>query len=451
MEKNGRKRIVIFGAGMVAAPAVEELATKYNVTLVDANLESLEEIGNKVSSPIIPTYPHLQLYQRNAADKSVLAKLIPDADVVISFLPATMHGPIAEHCVSLRKPLVTASYVSPQISALDKEAKEKGVLILNECGLDPGIDHMSAMKLFDEIHSRGGTVKSFESYCGGLPSNSENNPWGYQLSWSPRGVLLAAKNPAKFLRDGKQVDIQEGKIFRESFEINRCKSFEGYYNRDSMSYIDTYGLQGEVETFIRGTIRYKGWSETLEAMTNLGLLETEKLEKRKSYASLLRGLETDREKECVDAKMYAATYLGIRTDSPILKKLDWLGIFSEETIPENATTALDAVVGLMIEKMQYKDGQTDLVLLQHRIIAEYKTEKEEINSTLVYRGTPNGDSAMAQTVGLPVAYAAELIVEGKLDDLVGVQIPTIPRIYTPILNRLDQEKGIVFIETVDNM
>ncbi len=438
MSEDKRKKVVIFGAGMIADPAVDELVQKYHVALVDANHGSLEATEKKIA------HPNLQIYQRDAADHNVLAGFIQDADVIISLLPATMHGAVAEHCVSLRKPLVTASYVNPQMQALETRAKEAGVLLLNECGLDPGIDHMSAMKLFDDIHARGGKVKSFESYCGGLPSNSENNPWSYQLSWSPRGVLLAAKNPAKFLRDGKQIELAEGTVFRQSFEIG-C-TLEGYYNRDSVSYINTYGLQGEVETFIRGTIRYKGWSETLEAMTRLDLLETKKIEGRKSYAALLKGLETDREKEYVDAKAYAAAYLGIREDAAIIRKLEWLGIFSEDSIPENTTTALDAVVGLMIEKMQYEAGQTDLVLLQHRIIAEYETGKEKIDSSLVYQGTPYGGSAMAQTVGLPVAYAAGLIAEGKLNDIVGVQIPTIPRIYAPILERLDAEKGIGFKE-----
>lgn len=439
MSEEKRKRMVIFGAGMIADPAVDSLVQKYDVVLVDANRSALEATEKKIGNQ------NLQIYERNAVDQAVLAGFIQDADVVISLLPATMHGAVAEHCVSLRRPLVTASYVSPQMRALDQEAKDARVILLNECGLDPGIDHMSAMRIFDEIHKKGGKVKSFESYCGGLPSDSQNNPWGYQLSWSPKGVLLAAKNPARFLRDGQQVKLAEGKVFREFFEIDAA--LEGYYNRDSISYIDTYGLQGEVETFIRGTIRYKGWSETLEAMTTLGLLETEKKEKRRSYASLLRGLETDREKGYVDAKAYAAAYLGVQQDAAVIKKLEWLGVFSEDFIPKNTTTALDAVVSLMIEKMQYAAGQTDLVLLQHRIIAEYETGKEKINSSLVYQGTSYGNSAMAQTVGLPVAYAAELIAEGKLRDLTGVHIPTRPEIYKPILDKLDAEKGIVFRES----
>ncbi len=438
MSEDKRKRMVIFGAGMIADPAVDALVKKYHVALVDANRGALEATEKKIGNQ------NLRVYERNAADQAVLAGFIQDADVVISLLPATMHGAVAEHCVSLKRPLVTASYVSAQMRALETRAKAAGVLLLNECGLDPGIDHMSAMRIFDEIHARGGRVTSFESYCGGLPSNANNNPWGYQLSWSPRGVLLAAKNPAKFLRNGLHIELAEGKVFRECFEIDAA--LEGYYNRDSMSYIETYGLQREVETFIRGTIRYKGWSETLDAMTRLGLLETEKEERRRTYAELLRGLETDRVKEYVDAKAYAAAYLRIGQDSFIIKRLDWLGIFSEQLVPENTASALDAVVGLMIEKMQYNAGQTDLVLLQHKIVAEYETGKERIDSSLVYQGTPYGDSAMAQTVGLPVAYAAELIAEGKINNLTGVQIPTHPAIYTPILDRLDAERGIVFRE-----
>ncbi len=438
MSEEKRKRMVIFGAGMIADPAIDALVQKYHVALVDANRSALEATEKKIRNQ------NLRVYERNAADQAVLAGFIQDADVVISLLPATMHGAVAEHCVSLKRPLVTASYVSAQMRALETRAKDAGVLLLNECGLDPGIDHMSAMRIFDEIHARGGRVTSFESYCGGLPSNENNNPWGYQLSWSPRGVLLAAKNPAKFLRNGQQIELAEGTVFRECFEIDAA--LEGYYNRDSMSYIDTYGLQGEVETFIRGTIRYKGWSETLEAMTKLGLLETEKEEKRRTYAELLRGLETDRKKEYVDARAYAAAYLGVEQDVAMIRKLEWLGVFSEDFIPENPATALDAMVGLMVEKMQYKEGQTDLVLLQHRIIAEYETGKERIDSSLVYTGTPNGDSAMAQTVGLPVAYAAELIAQGKLSNLTGVHIPTCPQIYKPILDRLEAEKGIAFRE-----
>jgi saccharopine dehydrogenase (NADP+, L-glutamate forming)/spermidine synthase len=312
-------------------------------------------------------------------------------------------------------------------------------------GLDPGIDHLSAMRIINRVKNDGGEIISFRSYCGGLPApESNNNLWRYKFSWSPRGVVLAARNDARYLEDGEIIDIPWKKLF-ENYSILNIKGmdFEAYPNRNSLPYIKKYGIQS-TKTMYRGTLRYPGWCELWKKIGKIGLLDDEEKDlKGISYKEFLsKIINADG-----NIKEEIAKYLGIDVDSEIVKKLEWLGLLSKEKIPIERGSAMDVFVSRLKEKLQYGKGERDMVIMRHEFIAKYKNKnrKEKITSTLIDFG--NEDTAMSRLVGLPAAIGAKLILEGKID-LTGVRIPVNPMIYEPILRELER-KGINFIEKIE--
>ncbi len=374
-------------------------------------------------------------------DVDRLLALVREHDVAVSLLPAPLHPHVAELCVRHGKHLVTTSYVSPPMRALDGPAKAAGAILLNEVGLDPGIDHMSAMQVIDGVRKTGGRVSSFISYCGGLPAPDANdNPWGYKFSWSPRGVLTAGKNGAIFMRGGKRVEIPPSDLFltRESVPVNGVAGWpalEGYPNRDSLGYQGAYGLEA-VDTMLRGTLRYPGWCETMKAIVDLGLLdETPTTCPSMTLAEWLAKLTGAPTAAAVRAHVQAK--LGLDASSPILKRFEWLGLFSNEPLPglSQPTTSLDQLAARMERLMAYQPNERDMVVMQHQFVAEHDGKRERITSTLVQFGDPRGDSAMARTVGLPAAIATRMILERKLT-APGVHVPVSPAIYEPILAEL---------------
>ena len=311
-------------------------------------------------------------------DDQLLDELVEKADLVCSLLPPMYHPKAAKIAIKHKKPFSTTSYISEEMKALNEQAKKAGILLLNECGVDPGIDHMSAMKIIDHVHNNNGKIVSFTSFTGGLPApDSNNNPYGYKVSWTPRGVLLAGRNDAHYLKDGKEVNIK------------------GYPNRDSMSYIDIYNIP-ETKTMLRGTYRNIGWCETLDAIADLGLLDIEERSFDKmTYADLMRGLTDDNDKDIKEA-IAKATKLG--PNSKVISRLEWLGLFDKTPIPSNVTTRLDALCHLFEEKMQYAPGERDMIVMHHEFIAEFPDKKQKITSTMIDYGIPNGDSSMSRTV-----------------------------------------------------
>ncbi|PIN80103.1 saccharopine dehydrogenase [Candidatus Woesearchaeota archaeon CG10_big_fil_rev_8_21_14_0_10_34_8] len=440
-----QQRVLILGAGMISGPTIEHLAQRYFVHVVDKNITSLvrtlRQVGDSdnITSHVLGEGEDVVEYARRD---------LRYFDVVISLLPTDIHGDVAQACVEEGTHLVTASYESDRMRELGDTARQKGIILLNECGLDPGIDHMEAMRMFDEIHRAGGKVVSFESYCGGFPSDSGNNPFGYQFSWSPKGVLLAAKNGARYLQEGEVTEIPAGELFERPSNVKvlgLADQLEGYFNRDSVGYVSVYGLEGEVKTFIRGTLRYAGWCETLSAMNKLGMLNSELDVSGKTLAEALAGVALeDLDSYSIGTKKSVAERLGVSEDHDIIKRLEWLGVFGQEQLPQGVSTKLDAFVNLMQQKMQYEPGQTDMVALQHKVTAEYQHGENRIHtSVLVLYGDPKDYTAMAKTVGLPVAYATELILEGRLNGKSGLVIPTTAEIYAPILEKLESV-GIKF-------
>jgi len=374
----------------------------------------------------------------NVQEKDKLEGLIEDADVVISLLPYTHHTLVASLCIKHKKHFISTSYVSKEMQELDAPAKQVGVMLLNEIGLDPGIDHMSAMRIIDNVHSQGGKIVSFRSYCGGLPALEANdNPFGYKFSWSPIGVILAGTNDARYKEDGKIVEIAGADLFRhyKLLNIEGLGEFEGYPNRDSVPYIDLYKIP-ETETMFRGTYRNIGWCPTLKAIADLGLLDkSERDFSKKSLADCLA--------LCVpadgDPKMATAKRLGIKADDPIIGRLEWLGLFSDEPAPVEKGSWVELLAKVMEAKMPYKEGERDMIVLTHDFIAELPQGRKRLTSTLIDFGIPQGDSAMARTVSLPAAIATRLILEGVITQP-GVHIPVTAKIYNPVLDELAQLK-----------
>ncbi|MEZ4411110.1 MAG: saccharopine dehydrogenase C-terminal domain-containing protein [Polyangiales bacterium] len=319
--------------------------------------------------------------------------------------------------------------------------------MLNELGLDPGIDHMSAMRVIHQVRAKGGEVTSFRSYCGGLPAPEANdNPFGYKFSWSPRGVVLAARNSARYLKDGAEVVIPGPELFAkpEIVTVPGAGTFEGYPNRDSTAYLETYGLPN-ARTMFRGTLRNLGHCETWKAMADLGLFDDVAREfpggTFRDVMAALAGVSADG-----DVESAVAAKANVSRASAPIEKLTWLGMFDRDALPARSIAPLDALVARMVARMQYKPGERDMIALQHEFVATYPDRAEKIVSTLVEFGQPGGESAMSRTVGLPAAIGVLRVLDGAIARR-GVVVPVTEDVYTPILDELEG-LGIRFDETV---
>jgi saccharopine dehydrogenase-like NADP-dependent oxidoreductase len=339
--------------------------------------------------------------------------------------------------------------VKEAMSKLDPAARAAGIILLNEIGVDPGIDHMTAMRVIHKVQQGGGKVTKFVSWCGGLPAPEANtNPFGYKFSWSPRGVLLAGKNPAHFLWDGQDVSIPGDELFDHYWTVpvgveGTVLGFDGYPNRDSLPYMQTYGITAPA-TFFRGTLRYPGWCQTLRKIADLGLLDEKPLDgvAGLTFAQFTAKLiGSDRH----NLRAALAAYLDLSLDSPVLDHLEWLGLLSDVPLPAGQAAPIDLLTARMLEKMQYQLGERDMLILKHEFLAEYADRQERITSTMVDFGIPGGDTSMARTVGLPAAIAVAMILRGQIA-LTGVQVPVVPEIYEPVLAELEAQ-GIHFVET----
>jgi saccharopine dehydrogenase (NADP+, L-glutamate forming) len=423
------KKVLILGAGLVAKPMVEYLLDKgFRLLIASPMQERADEMinGNPLGSSL----------DWSMDDHDTLDKLVAEHDITVSLLPYKFHVDVARICLNHKKPLVTTSYVQPQMMALDDAAKNAGVLFLNELGLDPGIDHMTAMKIIDYVHLNGGQVEEFYSLCGALPAiESADNPLKYKFSWSPKGVILASRNSALYKKKGKETYIDAINLFKDRFSYNfrGIGEFEVYPNRDSISYLDIYDLP-KAKTIYRGTLRYKGWCETLDAMKSIGMLDDSTSDySGKDYADFIAELAgVDKN----DLKRNLAEKLGLKETSVAMESFDFLGFFGEEQLNYGVTSPFEITSDRMIEKMMMTENERDLVLLQHVILAAYPNgSKEVIRSSMVDYGSPSTNTAISRTVALPAAIATRLILEDKIK-LSGVYRPVLPQIYIPILNEL---------------
>lgn len=432
------REVLVLGAGMVARPLVRYLLEEagFSVTVASRTLSKAERL--------IDNHPRGEAYALDVHKERELEDFVKKSDLVVSLLPYIYHVKVARFCIKHKKDLVTTSYVSEEMRALDNKTKDADILILNECGLDPGIDHMSAMRVIHKVKSKGGKILSFRSTTGALPAHdSNNNPFGYKFSWSPRGVLLASKNDARWLENGRVVSISGEELFEHYTiqDVPGVGSFENYPNRDSLPYKEIYGLQ-DAKTVYRGTFRMIGWCETLRCLVALGWLDDKPLRNfsGKTYGDVTSHLIKGNK---------VAKFLGVKNYSAVIKRLEWLGLFSKEPLPENANSPLDYLTMLMLKKMSMEEKDRDMVVMYHEFIADYGFEREYLTSLLVDYGIAGGDSAVARTVALPAAIAVRMILNGDIN-LKGVHIPVIPEIYDPILDELEGI-GIRFVERIERL
>ncbi|MFX1403007.1 MAG: saccharopine dehydrogenase C-terminal domain-containing protein [Promethearchaeota archaeon] len=434
------QHVLVLGAGLVARPFVRYmLKHDYQVTIASRTVSK--------AMNLIGDYPNGEARAFDISRQSKdLKKLVKPVDLVVSLLPYTFHVQVARECLRYKVNMVTTSYVSDEMRALDSQAKHADIIILNECGVDPGQDHMSAMKIIHQAQAEGGKILEFTSFTGGLPAPDANtNPFGYKLSWSPRGVLLAGRNSALYQKDKQRIQIPSEELFNSCHveHVPELGDFEGYPNRDSLQYIDIYGLQG-IQTMLRGTLRYPGWCKTMYNIGQLGLFELEEETLYDmTYGRFLRkylGLPAGS-----DLKAKVAERLGLSEDDAVIERCEWLGLFSNQDIPLDQGAPIDVLVSLFKEKLQYAPGERDMIVMQHQFTIEHTDHSHEhIRSTLIDYGIPNGDSSMSRTVALPAAIASHLILTGEVK-LKGVHIPILPELYEPILRELET-RGIRFKE-----
>ncbi len=426
------KNILILGAGMVVKPIVTYLLGKgYFVTVATRTKSKADAMiqGHKNGRSLAWTVD----------DTATLDEMVSTHDITVSLLPWTHHIMVAKRCIRYKKNMVTTSYVKPEMKALDQEARDAGIIILNELGLDPGIDHMGAMRIIDHVHGKGGQIEEFYSICGALPApEAATNPFRYKFSWSPKGVVMAGNNDGRYLRHGNEVYVPTEDLFKKPLSVD----FPGtglldiYPNRDSMPYIELYGIP-ETKTMMRGTFRYPGWCETLDAMKALKLLSYENFDfTGKTYADMLAMFigETD----ASNIRNKVAKFLNIPDNSHALDAIEWLGLFSDSRMLRRNDTPFEIVSDLMIQKMELGHKERDMVAMQHVFLASYPDGKREvIKSSMLDFGTLATDTAIARTVALPAAVGVEMIAKGDIS-VTGVHIPVIPEIYNPILDALEK-------------
>ncbi len=436
------KKILVLGAGRSSAALITYLlkvsaSNGWKLTVADAD-EKL--INGKLKNH--PSGVPLIFDINNDAQRQ---KEIGGHHLVISLLPPHLHIIAARECLNLSVPFMTASYVSPEIQALDKEAKEKGILILMESGLDPGIDHMSAMEEIDKIKAEGGSLTSFKSYTGGLVApDSDTNPWHYKISWNPRNVVLAGQGTVKYLENGIYKYVPYHRLFSriENIEVDGAGRFEGYLNRDSLKYIDLYGLQG-IDTFIRGTLRGEGYCRAWDCLVQLGLTEDSYTIDLPSDASFVNLLEAYLPAGTGSITERTCEYLGLLPQSNEIGLLQWLGLFdSGNKIKLLNATPAQHLQSLIEERWKLEANDKDRIVMVHYFDYKIGDKLFSKTSSLVVNGDDQVNTAMAKTVGLPLGIAAKLLLEGNIK-LTGVHVPISRELYDPILRELEQE-GIIY-------
>lgn len=442
------RNILIIGAGRSASSLIQYLLNKS--VAQDLHL-TIGDLSQELAQRKTNNHPNATAIELDIFNENQRKTEIQKADIVISMLPAHLHIQVAKDCITYKKHMVTASYISDAMQELDAQAKANNLIFMNEIGLDPGIDHMSAMKIIDEIKDKGGKLLLFESFCGGLVApESDNNLWNYKFTWAPRNVVLAGQGgAAKFIQEGKYKYIPYHKLFRrtEFLEIEGYGRFEGYANRDSLKYRSVYGLD-DVLTLYRGTIRRVGYSRAWNMFVQLGMTDdtyvldnSETLSYRDFVNLFLPYSPTD----SVEIKTRMA--LGIEQDDIMWDKLLELDLFNANKIVglKNATPA-QILEKILADKWTLQPNDKDMIVMYHKFGYELYGKQQQIDSKMVCIGDDQTYTAMAKTVGLPVAIATLQILNGNIKTP-GVQLPITKEVYEPILKELE-EYGVVFKETV---
>lgn len=438
------RTVLLLGSGFVAKPTVDILAKTPDVKVIVAcrTLSKAQELAGSVADAI----------SLDVTDEAALDAAVAKVDLVISLIPYIYHANVVKAAIKNKKHVVTTSYINPKLKELEQQIKDAGIVVMNEIGLDPGIDHLYAVKTFEEVHAQGGKIKSFLSYCGGLPApEASNNPLGYKFSWSSRGVLLALRNSAQYWKDGEIVNVASEDLMATAkpYFIYPGFAFVAYPNRDSTAYKELYNIP-EAETVIRGTLRFQGFPEFIKVFVDIGFLKDEESADFKEAiawkdaTAKLVGAASNSEEDIVKAIVAKATFKDDEDKARILAGLKWLGLFSDKKITPRGNP-LDTLCATLEELMQYEEGERDLVCLQHKFGIEWANgETETRTSTLVDYGNPDGYSSMAKLVGVPCAVAAQQVLDGTLSTP-GLWAPMTSKINDPIMKTLKDDYGI-FLE-----
>lgn len=441
------KNILLIGAGRSTGSLIKYLVENgrtadWEITIADRNFQFLDH-----------TYAQLDYIKTIVFDvynKANREELISTHDLVISMLPAHMHIDVAKDCIRFKKHMVTASYISKEMKALEEEAKKAGVIIINEIGVDPGIDHLSAMKVIDEIKEQGGILSDFETFTGGLVApESDNNPWNYKFTWNPRNVVLAGQGGAvKFIQEGSYKYIPYNKVFRrtELIDIADYGKFEGYANRDSLKYRSIYGLE-DIKTMFRGTLRRPGYCRAWDAFVQLGATDdtyTIPNSKDMTFRAFINLFLPYNPTDSVELKF--RHYLSIAHDDiELFEKYKWLDLFEDIPVELDNATPAQILQKILQRKWSLAEDDKDMIVMWHKFVYKDAGVVKEKYSSMVVRGEDQTHTAMAKTVGLPVGITAKMILNGKINEP-GVHIPLKKSMYAPILEELE-DYGIVFKET----
>ncbi len=438
------RSILVIGAGKSSSVLIEYLLEQagdqdWQVRVADMDLD--------LAQSRVGDHPRGEALTFDAGDEFALNALVRSVDLVISMLPASMHPPVAEACVDHRKHFVSASYVSPEVRALQDAAENADVILLNEVGVDPGIDHMSAMEKLDDLRARGARITAFETFTGGLVApESDDNPWGYKFTWNPRNVVLAGQGVVKFKHNGRFKYIPYNRLFNryEPINIPDYGKFEGYPNRDSLKYRRHYNLFG-VDTIYRGTLRRPGFCRAWNCLVQLGLTddtyELVDLEGM-TYRDFVNSFLWYDEDMSVELKLRA--YLKLDLNAPEFDLLKWLGLFDKDPIGLRRATPAQVLQKRLEDKWHLGADDKDMIVMLHIVRYELDQVRTEEQLSMVCIGSDQVRTAMAKTVGLPTAIAAKLILNGTIQRR-GVVIPTKRDVYEPVLAEL-RRLGIAFRE-----
>ena len=439
------KQILILGAGRSASSLIDYLLEnaqehQWQVVVADRSLELAQQ---KLKGHARGTALEFDLQQEKSSNEQ-----IAQADLVISMLPARLHPKVAEICLAQGKHLLTASYVSSSMQEFHQEAESRGLLFLNECGLDPGLDHMTAMWALDRVRQLDDShIHRFISYTGGLIApESDDNPWNYKFTWNPRNVVLAGKETAQFIRNGRYKYIPYHRLFTrlEAIEVSGYGQFEGYANRDSLKYRSLYQLE-KVQTIIRGTLRRPGFCEAWNVFVQLGLTDDSyelKDLKEMTFRDYINTFMYFHPHKSVEEKL--CDYLKLEMGGEIMQKLKWLGIFDPKPVNLERGSPADVLQKLLESKWGLNPQDKDMIVMQHQIGYTLAGKEHSHSVSMVSKGDNTSQTAMSKTVGWPMGIAAKLIMKGEISHR-GVQVPVSPQYYEPILKELKQ-LGVQFIE-----
>lgn len=430
------KKIVLLGAGKSATSLIDYLLQhapkyKWQVMVADQNLLLIRsKIGH--SAHAVPIACDIQ-------DGDARKKLIQDADLVISLLPSSLQLTIVKECINFKKNLLMASYLSPEIRTLEKDIRKAGILVLGEMGLDPGIDHMTSMQIIDSIEKKGGIIHSFKTYCGGLVApESDNNPWHYKITWNPHNVVTAGSAGAVYKENNILHKIPYEELFARTgnIQVPGIGKMEYYPNRDGLYYEQLYGLQS-ASTFMRATLRYPDFCEGWNALVQLGLTDDRKKQDTDSLSYLQWASQRLKHTPRKDAGPAFAAFLNVKEKSRVIRLLKYLDIFSTAPIRLGKCTNAEILESLLEKHFHLDYNDRDMVVMLHEVAFERRNIEARLVSYLILAGEDSLHTAMAKTVGLPIAVFARLFLTEQIS-LSGLHIPILPEIYRPVLKELDK-------------